>query len=139
MLRGLNHLTLAVAELERSLAFYESLGFRQRARWPRGAYLSQGPLWLCLAVGPVTPREDYTHLAFDVAPADFEPLCARLREAGVAEWQPNASEGDSLYLLDPDGHRLELHVGDLESRLAAWRADPRRMADPGLELFEGAS
>ncbi|WP_159065009.1 hypothetical protein [Thaumasiovibrio subtropicus] len=30
----------------------------------------------------------------------------------------NRSEGQSLYLLDPDGHKLELHVGDLNSRLA---------------------
>ncbi len=38
--------------------------------------------------------------------------------------QDNSSEGDSLYILDPDGHKLELHVGDLESRLASMKAEP---------------
>ncbi|HJK95345.1 MAG TPA: VOC family protein, partial [Polyangiaceae bacterium LLY-WYZ-15_(1-7)] len=40
MIRGVNHVTFAVADLERSLAFYEGLlGMRLAARWPRGAYL----------------------------------------------------------------------------------------------------
>lgn len=31
------------------------------------------------------------------------------------------SEGQSFYFLDPDGHKLELHVGDLASRLVQCR------------------
>ena len=38
-------------------------------------------------------------------------------------WKDNRSEGASLYFLDPDGHRLELHVGTLASRLAHYSAD----------------
>ena len=37
-------------------------------------------------------------------------------------WKDNRSEGDSLYFLDPDGHRLELHAGSLASRLDHYRA-----------------
>ncbi|MFB9570701.1 hypothetical protein ACFFRS_27370, partial [Saccharopolyspora hordei] len=36
-------------------------------------------------------------------------------------WKANRSEGASLYILDPDGHKLELHLGDLASRLAHFR------------------
>ena len=32
--------------------------------------------------------------------------------------------GRFVLLLDPDGHRLEAHVGDLRSRLAACRQAP---------------
>jgi len=116
---GLNHLTLAVAELNRSIAFYRDLlGFELRAAWDEGAYLEAGSLWLCLSVDPLTARgRDYTHFAFDVAPEDFEALCAQIcKHAEI--WKDNRSEGASLYFLDPDGHRLELHVGSLASRLA---------------------
>lgn len=127
MLSGLNHLTLAVADLQRSIAFYQALpGMRLHARWTRGAYLSCGSLWLCLSLDPVAgvPRQDYTHYAFSVAEADFLPLCARLEQAGVTVWKSNRSEGESFYFLDPDNHQLELHVGSLASRLEACRQQP---------------
>ena len=60
----------------------------------------------------VPPQEsDYTHYAFTVAEADFEPFSNKLEQAGVTVWKQNKSEGASFYFLDPDGHKLELHVG----------------------------
>lgn len=129
---GLNHVTLAVSDLDRSLAFYRDLlGLSLRARWAEGAYLEAGSLWLCLALGPVSRREDYTHIAFDVAPDDFDALSAAVR-ALAPVWRENRSEGASLYMLDPDGHRLELHVGSLRSRLAHCRAKP----EDGVTIVE---
>lgn len=124
---GLNHVTLAVADLRRSIAFYtEVLGLRLRAEWPEGAYLSAGVLWLCLALDPAARtarREDYTHLALDARLDEFDALSTRIR-AMARIWKENRSEGASVYFLDPDGHRLELHVGSLETRLAHYRAHP---------------
>ena len=129
---GLNHLTLAVGDLDRSLAFYRDvLGFRVAAAWATGAYLEAGTLWLCLSVGPVSRRDDYTHVALSVAPEAFAELAA-LVSAVAPIWQANFSEGESLYFLDPDGHRLELHVGSLASRLADYRG---RLV-PGVRVFE---
>jgi catechol 2,3-dioxygenase-like lactoylglutathione lyase family enzyme len=123
--RGLNHVTLAVTDLARSVAFYrDGLGMALRAEWAGGAYLEAGALWLCLALDPRGgPRGDDTHVAFDVAAGAFDALGARARAWGP-EWRENRSEGRSLYLLDPDGHRLELHVGTLASRLAHYAAHP---------------
>jgi len=46
MLTGLNHLTLAVTDLDRSLAFYRDvLQLRVEATWDAGAYLSLPGLW----------------------------------------------------------------------------------------------
>lgn len=129
MLTGLNHLTLSVRELARSVAFYrDMLGLRLHARWDRGAYLSAGELWLCLSLdeegAAALASPAYTHYAFSISQQDFPAFAARLRAAGVPEWQPNRSAGDSLYVLDPDGHRLEAHAGSLAQRLAACRAAP---------------
>ncbi|QSX31805.1 fosfomycin resistance glutathione transferase [Shewanella cyperi] len=130
MLTGLNHLTLAVTELDTSLAFYvDLLGMQAQVRWDNGAYLSLGTLWLCLSCDAALPARDYSHIAFDIAEADFPGFAARLRSAGVREWKHNRSEGQSLYLQDPDGHQLEIHVGSLQSRLAVLKARPY----PGLQ------
>jgi glutathione S-transferase fosA5 len=129
MLIGLNHLTLAVSDLERSVGFYAKLlGFRLHARWDGGAYLSLGELWLCLA-GSRSPhgaleRPGYTHYAFSVRADDFHTLSAMLRQAQVREWRDDTSEGASIYFLDPDGHQLEAHAGTLATRLAECRAHP---------------
>ncbi|MFJ7793233.1 fosfomycin resistance glutathione transferase [Pseudomonas sp. NPDC096950] len=136
MLTGLNHLTLAVTDLNRSVAFYQNLlQLRLDATWDTGAYLSLPGLWLCLSLDPLRksePAADYTHYAFTLGAGDFLPFVERLRSAGVKEWRDNRSEGASFYFLDPDGHKLEVHVGDLESRLDACR----QKSYAGMKFFD---
>lgn len=121
-------------DLERAFRFWtEVLGAVPRARWDGGAYLTVGPLWLCLSLdATAAPAADYTHLAFSVD--DLATAAARLRASGAAIWKEDRSEGASLYFLDPDGHRLELHEGTLETRLAACRARPYA----GMVFFDPA-
>ncbi|MFJ2683879.1 fosfomycin resistance glutathione transferase [Pseudomonas sp. NPDC087342] len=139
MLTGLNHLTLAVTDLNRSVAFYQNLlQLRLDATWDTGAYLSLPGLWLCLSLDPLRnaePAADYTHYAFTLSAADFLPFVERLRSASVKEWRDNRSEGASFYFLDPDGHKLEVHVGDLASRLNACRQKPYA----GMKFFDDQS
>jgi glutathione S-transferase fosA5 len=113
----------------RSFAFYRDvLGCRPLARWRRGAYLIAGEAtWICLTLDHAArgvPASEYTHVAFSVSQTDFATMVERIRVAGASEWKDNASEGDSLYFLDPNGHKLELHVGDWRSRLEACRSRP---------------
>lgn len=125
MLSGLNHLTLATGDLERSFTFYvDVLGFHPKVRWVRGAYLTLGELWLCLSSDSAKPAKDYSHVALSISAEHFPEFCARLRQAGIEEWKTNSSEGDSFYLKDPDGHQLEIHVGDLASRLDSLKTRP---------------
>ncbi len=130
MITGVNHVTLVVRDLDRSLSFWhEALGLRLRARAERMAYLEGGSLWLCLECGTPAPARDDSHLALSCAPEDFARLEARL--AGAPRWKANRSEGASLYLLDPDGHKIEIHLGTLGSRLAHYRAS----RPEGMEIY----
>jgi len=133
MTLGVNHITFAVADLAKSLAFYiDVVGCKRVAVWDKGAYLLAGSNWLCLSLeASVAPREDYTHVAFTFDNVGFVAFRAKLRADGDREWKINSSEGDSVYFLDPDGHRLEAHVGDLASRLESLR----RVPYAGLQLF----
>lgn len=125
MITGLNHITIAVSDLERSLAFYrESLGFTAHVKWNNGVYLSLGELWFCLSVDEPCPKTDYTHIAFDINANEFETYAQRLISQGVEVWKENKSEGQSLYILDPDGHKLEIHSGSLQSRLESLKTKP---------------
>jgi len=132
---GLNHITLATRDLDRAVVFYRDvLGCRLRARWAAGAYLEVGDVWLCLSLDPAArsePHPDYTHLALSAAPEDFGGLRDKL-VAAAPTWKDNRSEGASIYFLDPDGHKLELHLGTLETRLAAVGAKPSQ----GFQTFD---
>ena len=136
MISGINHVTLSVRDTARSIAFYRDvLQFRAVARWPKGAYFLAGDLWLAI-VEDARVRDgalpEYTHVAFSVSQADFQAAAGRIRGSGARVWKENRSEGASLYFEDPDGHKLEIHVGDLATRLAECRRNPW----PGLELLD---
>jgi catechol 2,3-dioxygenase-like lactoylglutathione lyase family enzyme len=149
MIRGLNHLTFAVRDLDESFDFYvRVLGLSPVARWEGGAYLLAGEDWITLITDPAdrdpadrdpadrgNPRVDYTHAAFTVEPGDFETASRHILDSGARLWQENGTEGASLYFTDPDGHRLELHASDLAARLAAEREDP----PPGMEFYRDST
>jgi len=126
MILGINHLTLSVSNLEKSFNFYtQILGCKPLAKWKRGAYLLAGNLWLCLSCKQNICRQtspDYTHIAFTISPEDFNKYLQNITRLKL--WKENTSEGDSLYILDPDGHKLELHVGNWQTRLAAIKQQP---------------
>ncbi|MBD2519401.1 fosfomycin resistance glutathione transferase [Nostoc sp. FACHB-973] len=128
MITGINHITLSVSDVEKSFEFYTTiLGCQGIAKWKKGAYLLAGNLWLCLSLDANTrknPAVEYSHIAFSVAEQEFQEYSDRLISLGVKKWKENISEGESLYILDPDYHKLELHVGDLFSRIAATRYAP---------------
>jgi catechol 2,3-dioxygenase-like lactoylglutathione lyase family enzyme len=128
VISGLNHVTFSVSNLDQSIRFYaDLLGLRLVARWDKGAYLVAGRDWVALNVDPnvrLGPLPEYSHTAFTVSEASFNGLVQRLQDAQVRSWQQNRSPGASFYLLDPDGHKLELHVSDLNRRLEAVMKNP---------------
>jgi catechol 2,3-dioxygenase-like lactoylglutathione lyase family enzyme len=135
MIAGINHITLSVHDLSGSVIFYTKiLGCKLHAKWDKGAYLSTATLWLCLTVDRHTrdmPLPEYTHIAFHVNSQDFQALTNKIIDSGATIWKDNISEGDSLYFLDPNGHKLEIHTNTLQDRLAACKKSPYS----GMEFF----
>lgn len=101
MITGINHITLAVKNLEESFKFYQKiLGFKPLAKWKKGAYFLAGDLWFCLIQDENTniiPQKEYTHIAFTVSEQDFERISDRIKGSQTQIWQDNTSEGASLY------------------------------------------
>ncbi|MCX6957066.1 MAG: VOC family protein [Verrucomicrobiae bacterium] len=135
---GLNHITLAVTDIEKSFSFYRDLlGFKPLVKWDRGAYflIGEDVFWFCLNVdGRRQANACYTHYTFTVAEKDFKQMEKKLREAGVSCFKENTSPGASFYFLDPDGHKLEIHAGGVKDRLEAKKADPGSWRD--VEWFK---
>ncbi len=124
---GINHVTLAVDDVETSTAFYtDVLGCHLIAYWPKGAYLLAGGVWVALVLGRHDREhaEDYSHLAFDVMPAEFQAMAAAIGAAGCEVWQDNWTEGESLYFRDPSGHKMEIHATTLLDRLRSAESAP---------------
>jgi catechol 2,3-dioxygenase-like lactoylglutathione lyase family enzyme len=128
VIRGINHITLSVRDLEASFDFYTNvLGLRPVAKWYKGAYLEAGANWVCLSLDAETrpaSLPEYTHTAFTVSAEDFSATVARLQSANAISWQENHSPGDSFYFLDPDGHKLEIHTQTLHDRIQIMKASP---------------
>ena len=130
MIIGVNHLTFSVRDLEESVGFYTGvLGFRIVSRGDGEAHLLAGDAWVVLIQDPSVrdgSLPEYTHVACSVAPEDFAALDRRIRRSGAEVWQENQTEGASLYFLDPNGHKLEIHTSDLKSRIESERESKRR-------------
>lgn len=135
MVIGINHITLSVKDVAESFSFYtQILCFKPVAKWPKGAYLLAGDLWICLFLDQnirESKLPEYTHIAFTISEKDFNTMSERIKKSGADIWQENRSEGDSLYFVDPNGHKLEIHASDLENRLKIFKENPW----DGLEFF----
>jgi len=131
MITDLNHITLAVTDLERSFLFYRDvLNLKPIVKWDKGSYFLVGEFWLCLNFDHNrVPSQCYTHYAFTVSQQEFELMSSQITSSGVEIFRENQSPGDSLYFLDPDGHKLEIHVGDWRSRVKAKKHNPGNWQD----------
>jgi lactoylglutathione lyase len=121
---SLIHTCYRILDIDRSLSFYEALGFREISRFPIGdeainVYLNQpedGPeprLELTFNFDQSEPYEvgtGYGHIAVSVS--DIGTTLAALAERGIEPERPPYTIGDDSSMLcfvrDPDGYRVEL-------------------------------
>lgn len=132
MITGLNHITLAVKNIEMSFDFYHGLlGFTPLCKWDGSAYFLIGKAddphatWFCLdRCFEQSSKICSSHIAFSVSKQDFKNVRDKLLSSGVIIYKENESPGDSLYFLDPDGHKLEIHASNWQERIFAKKQNP---------------
>jgi lactoylglutathione lyase len=118
------HTCYRILEIDRSVAFYEALGFEEVARLPIrdeavNVFMNMPDdgdmprLELTYNIGRTEPYEigtGYGHIA--IAADDLDGTLARLAEQGIEPEKPPYSvrEGGSrlCFVRDPDGYRIEI-------------------------------
>jgi catechol 2,3-dioxygenase-like lactoylglutathione lyase family enzyme len=121
----IDHVALTVTNMERSIAWYQVvLGLERRhaAVWGNHpAALCAGETCVALFAADTPdpkPQPDHNtlamrHLAFRVNRAHFEEAQKELAARGVEFEFEDHTISHSIYLSDPDGHRIEITTYEL--------------------------
>jgi catechol 2,3-dioxygenase-like lactoylglutathione lyase family enzyme len=126
-LKGIDHVVLRIADLDRSLAFYCGLLGCTIEKEQRAIGLTQlragrslidlvtleGPLGRLGGAGPLQEGRNMDHVALAIAPFDEEAIRTHLALNGIAiadsgERYGAEGTGPSIYIRDPDGNTVEL-------------------------------
>ncbi len=134
-LRGINHITISVSDLEKSKKFYQNVfGAKLLVEGDTLAYYDLNGLWLALNVEKDIPRNEihqsYTHISFTIDEKDFKEIFKKLidMKIDVTEGRPRYDEeGKSLYFRDPDGHKFEFHTKTREDRIAFYKENRKHL------------
>jgi catechol 2,3-dioxygenase-like lactoylglutathione lyase family enzyme len=116
----IDHVAITVSDLERSIAWYRDvLGLERRFQDAWGdipTMMCAGETCVALFVsersdeGAVERREltSLHHIAFRVDGENFEAARHRFRDLGIKFRPADHAIARSLYIADPDGHRIEI-------------------------------
>ncbi len=122
----LNHVTLRVADLDRSVAFYKLLGFTQLVASDDYARFvcPQGDSTLSLESRGDLPESAASVISVHFETERMDALVAELKQKGVTFEQEPVDQPylwREAVLRDPDGHRLFLYYAGVNRLDPPWR------------------
>jgi len=125
MIRSINHICYSVSNLNESIYFYKDILCGDLLLiGETTAYFDIGGLWVALNEEKDIPRNEiqysYTHTAFTIDESEYNSWYRWLKKNNVNILEGrtrNVRDKKSIYFIDPDGHKLELHTGTLENRM----------------------
>jgi glyoxylase I family protein len=119
---GIDHIVLRIADRERSLGFYQDvLGLRiEREQADIGLIqlrAGRSLIDLVPAAGGGAGAPNVDHFALEIRPFDEQRLREHFTSHGVRILESGlrygaGGEGPSIYVLDPDGNKIELKAVD---------------------------
>jgi glyoxylase I family protein len=116
--KGLDHVVLRVADMDRAIAFYETvLGLHVERRLPEIGLVQLRAGTAMIDLVPRTEDEDMgrnmDHYAVRIETMDVPALTAHLKRHGIDPGEVRRrygaeGYGSSIYITDPDGNTVEL-------------------------------
>jgi len=133
MTKGISHITFIVKDLEKSAKLLEKV-FNAKEVYDSKSknfslsnekFFKIGKIWVVIMHGRSLKEKTYNHIAFEVKEKDFVKYENRIKGLGL-EMKPARprvkGEGKSIYFYDYDNHLLEIHSGNLQTRLKFYKS-----------------
>jgi catechol 2,3-dioxygenase-like lactoylglutathione lyase family enzyme len=128
MIEGLSHITFLVRDLDRMEQILTTVFDAQKIydsgdttfSLSKERFFDIGGVWVATMEGEPLAQKTYNHVAFKMAPEDFDDRLQRIKLLGLEVKEGRSrveGEGHSIYFYDDDNHMFELHSGTLNERL----------------------
>ena len=132
MIDGLSHMTFIVSDLDKMEEMLTTVLDAKKIydsgdktfSLSKERFFDIGGVWVATMEGESLPGRTYNHVAFRMAPDEYDERLRRIRSLSldVREGRSRVDgEGHSIYFHDYDNHLFELHSGTLEERLRRYR------------------
>ena len=128
MVQGLSHMTFIVSDLNKMEEMLTTVLDAKKIydsgdktfSLSKERFFDIGGIWVATMEGDPLREKSYNHVAFKMAPDDYDDRLQCIRALGLEVCEGRSrveGEGHSIYFYDHDNHMFELHSGTLEERL----------------------
>jgi catechol 2,3-dioxygenase-like lactoylglutathione lyase family enzyme len=101
-----SHVTIMIKDMDRSITFYQSIGFSTRQRWGNHYAQLEAP-GVVVGLHPAGELAYTTgNMSLGFTPVDFDEAKKALSAAGIETTLRSEEGGDFIHFTDPDGTPL---------------------------------